>query len=73
MRLNAYIDAMGGLSVVAEGTGLPISTLHRIATGKVRCRIDNAQTIVEFSRQNPAPSGETVRYEDLVPEEVVAA
>ncbi len=73
MRLNEYAAVIGGLSAVAEGTGIPISTLHRIATGKVRCRIDNAQTIVEFSRQNPAPSGETVRYEDLVPDEVVAA
>lgn len=73
MRLIEYAAAIGGMKIVADGTGLPLSTLHRIANGEVRCRIDNAQTIVEFSRQNPAPSGETIRYEDLVPDEVVAA
>ena len=73
MRLSEYAAAIGGMKLVADGTDLPLSTLHRIANGEVRCRIDNAQTIVEFSRQHPAPSGETVRYEDLVPVDVVAA
>ena len=72
MRLGEYAEAIGGLKRVSDGTGVPVSTIHRIATGKVRCRIDIAQILVEFSRQNPAPSGETIRYEDLVPDVVAA-
>lgn len=72
MRLLGYADAIGGMKVVADGTGLPLSTLHRIANGEVACRVDNAKRIVDFSRRHPAPSGETVRYEDLVPENSLA-
>jgi hypothetical protein len=73
MKLSDYIAAVDGSEAAfAERCGLQQRTVNRIASGEVRCRIDIADVIVKASRAQPAPSGETVRFEDLVPEVVAA-
>lgn len=74
MRLGPYADAVGGLAVIHRGTGIPVSTLSRIKNQPEKgCNLSTAQKLVEFSRQNPTPSGETIRYEDLLPASSEAA
>jgi hypothetical protein len=74
MQFGQYVDAIGGLVVMHRGTGIPVSTLSRLKNEPHKgCNIVTAHKIVEFSRQNPAPSGETVRYEDLLPVDSEAA
>lgn len=68
MRFEPYVEAIGGIGVIHRGTGIPISTLSRLKNEPHKgCNLTTAHLIVEFSRDNPAPSGETVRYEDLLP------
>lgn len=68
MRFEAYVEAVGGIGVISRGTGIPVSTLSRLKNEPhTGCNLTTAHLIVEFSRNHPAPSGETVRYEDLLP------
>lgn len=67
MRFDLYADAIGGISVIQRGTGIPMSTLSRLYHDPHSGQIRTISAIVAFSRQNPAPSGETVRFEDFTP------
>lgn len=72
MEFNRYADAVGGITVVHRGTGIPLSTLSRLYHKPRSGQIGTIAAIVAFSRQNPAPSGETVRFEDFAPSEEAA-
>ena len=74
MKLSDYIAAVDGSeSAFAERCGLQQRTVNRIASGEVRCRIDIADAIVKATQAQPTPSGEYVDFEDLIPDDVVAA
>lgn len=66
MDFQKYLEARGESELeFARRAGLQRQTVWNVAHGKVRCRIDIAAQIVRTSREEPAPCGGTVTYEDL--------
>ena len=73
MRLKEYIRAAdSSLKDFSDRTGIPLSTLDRIAREESRCRIDIAERIVIATKEQPTLSGGFVTFEELVPSKSAA-
>lgn len=69
MKLLEYLAAREeSMSAFGRRVGLPTRTISIIANGDSRCRIDIAQKIIEASRAQPTPDGETISWPELNPE-----
>lgn len=73
MRLRDYLGQRGETQEdFADRSGISQQTVSKVCNGSA-CRIDTARRIIQASRQDPAPCGGTVTYEDLVPESAAGA
>jgi predicted transcriptional regulator len=69
MRLSDYLAARGETQVeFSKRAGLPQSAISRACQGE-GMRLTTATAIVRATREEPAPDGGTVRFEDLEPSE----
>lgn len=68
VKITDYLEARDeSVASLARRAGLLRSTLHEIAVGNSRPRVDIARKIVMASRDKPTTDGRTVTYEDLDP------
>ena len=67
MKLAKYLEARGeSAEAFARRSGLNRATVGVIVRGTSIPRTDTALAIVKASREEPAPDGGTVTFEDLV-------
>ena len=65
MKLAAYLEKRDeSEAAFARRAGLPQQTINQIAFGG-GCQVRTARLIVKASRDEPAPGGGTVTFEDL--------
>ena len=68
MRLRDYLAKRSETQgEFATRAGISQQAVSKVCNGSA-CRIDTARQIISASREQPAPCGGTVTYDDLVPE-----
>lgn len=67
MKLAEYLELRNETQTsFSRRSGVPQQTISLICKGQ-GTRVETAAKIVEASREQPAPDGGTVRFEDLIP------